>query len=57
MELNDSIKLYIEERFAEEKKKSDLAYAIKITERIVFGILALFGVAVVAQIIKLVGLS
>jgi hypothetical protein len=37
-------------------KETDKRYAQKLVERIVFGILALFGIAIVLQVVKLLGL-
>ncbi len=52
-EIDPNLELYLagrEERFLEKVQK---LYAIKLIERIVFSILALFGIAIVMQLIDL----
>lgn len=51
---NDSTKLLIEERATKEREKSDLLYALKIVERIVFAIVGAAGLAALYALLKLV---
>ena len=54
---NDSAKLLVEERATKEREKSDLLYAIKIVEKIVFAIVGAAGLAVLYALFRLVVLS
>lgn len=51
-----NIELYIEQRVAQEREKSDKAYAPIIAWTILLGILGLFGVAIVTKLSGVIGL-
>lgn len=60
LNMNDNSKLQRElDKIMQEQglfDKADRRYAAKLIERIVWGILTLFGLAIVASIIKVIGL-
>jgi hypothetical protein len=51
---SDEVKLLVEQTSKEERKESDLRYAVKLVEVIVFGAVALVLVAVATALIALV---
>lgn len=56
MSVDPNIKLYVKEEDGKERDVSDKKYAPIITWTILLGILGLFGIAIVMQLIKLIGL-
>lgn len=54
--IDDSTKLAIEEKNKEERATSDKRYAPMLAWTILLGILGIFGVAIVQQLAKLIGL-
>lgn len=52
--IDDKVELKILEQAKSERNQSDKQYAIKLVERILFGILALFGAGTVAYLVSLI---
>jgi hypothetical protein len=52
MKITPEVELAIKKAVEEERERSDRSYAIKLVEKIVFGLLTLFGAGTVSYIVS-----